>query len=39
MGKDFWEKEEKNNRPAGWKKKSERGLTINDTAETRIEYG
>jgi hypothetical protein len=39
-GKDCWEKEEnKNKRPAGWKKKSERGLTINDTTETRIEYG
>jgi hypothetical protein len=39
-GKDCWEKEgNKNKRPAGWKKKSERGLTINDTTETRIEYG
>jgi hypothetical protein len=39
-GKDCWEKEEnKNKRPAGWKKKSERGLTINNTTETRIEYG
>jgi hypothetical protein len=28
----------KNKRPAGWKKKSERGLTINNTTETRIEY-
>jgi hypothetical protein len=39
-GKICWGKEEnKNKGPAGWKKKSERGLTINNTAETRIEYG
>jgi hypothetical protein len=39
-GKYCWEKEEnKNKRPAGWKKKSERGLTINNTTEIRIEYG
>jgi hypothetical protein len=39
-GKDCWEKEEnKNKRPTGWKKKSERGLTVNDNTETRIEYG
>jgi hypothetical protein len=39
-GKVFWEKEEsKNKRPAGWKRKSERGLTVNDITETRIEYG
>jgi hypothetical protein len=40
MIKDCWEREEnKIKRPAGWKKKSERGLTINDTTETRIKYG
>jgi hypothetical protein len=39
-GKDSWKKEENNNkRPVGWKKKSERGLSINNTMETRIEYG
>jgi hypothetical protein len=39
-GKDCWEKDKnKNKGPAGCKKKLERGLTINDTTETRIEYG
>jgi hypothetical protein len=36
-GKDFWEKEEKKNkRLAEWKKKSERGLTVNDTTKQEL---
>jgi hypothetical protein len=35
--KDFWDEEEnKNKKPVGLKKKSERGLTANITTETRI---
>jgi hypothetical protein len=36
-GKDCWETEgNKNTRPTGWKKKSERGLTVNNGNKNQI---